>query len=98
MYLYKPLLHNLSDFCALIVCALFVQVVHVELVRAYGELVHLVLERGKATYELQLAIARLQKEAGEYMEVEVKLEEDVTKWKDKLKALNEEIKVTLRME
>jgi hypothetical protein len=71
------------------------QVVHVELVRAYGELVHLVLERGKATYELQLAVARLQKEAGEYMEVEAKLEEDVTKWKDKLVALNDEIKVHL---
>jgi hypothetical protein len=40
-------------------------VVNVELVRAYGQLVRLVLRRGKLVNALQLAVARLQRAAGE---------------------------------
>ncbi len=75
----------------LVLCA--VQVVHVEMVRAYGSLLKLVVQRGETIRQLRTATAKLQKEAGIWTEVEAKLEDDVLALREKLAGIYREIQV-----
>jgi acyl transferase domain-containing protein len=67
------------------------QVVHVEMVRAYGTLLRLVMHRGQLMQQLQAAIAGLQHDAMVNEEVPVKKEEACFKVRDELDVVNEQI-------
>jgi len=49
------------------------------MVRAYSRLLELVVACGDATYNMDRAIARLQKEADTFQDVDAKLEDEVFK-------------------
>eukprot|EP00775_Hariotina_reticulata_P002590 gene2590-2892_t len=68
-----------------------IRVVHVEMVRAYGTLLRLVMRRGQLMQQLQAAIAGLQHDAMLLEEVPVKKEEDCFKVRDELDVVNEQI-------
>lgn len=72
------------------------QVVHVEMIRAYGRLVRKVLKRGQLLHHLQAATASLQKEALEWTEVPASKEAACYKIKDEIDQLSQEIQVTER--
>lgn len=69
------------------------QVVHVEMIRAYGRLVRMVVRRGKLLRKLQSATAALQKEAQDWQEVPVSKEVACYKIKDQIDQLSRDIQV-----
>jgi predicted metal-dependent hydrolase len=73
--------------------AFFLQVDSIEVVRAYGNMLRLVLERGKLLQQLQSAIAALQKAAEVHAEVPVVLEAACHKIKERVTAVDGQIQV-----
>lgn len=69
------------------------QVVHVEVVRAYGRLVRLVLQHGQLLRRLQCATAALQREAQLWEEVPVAKEEACYKLKKNIDKISLDIQV-----
>jgi hypothetical protein len=69
------------------------QVESVELIRAYGNMLKLVLTRGKLLQQLKSAIAALQKAADSSSNVPVVLEKACHDIKKKVAKVDEEIKV-----
>lgn len=69
------------------------QVVHVEMIRAYGRLLGMVLQRGKLLRQLQTATANLQKEAMDWHEVPASKEVACYKIKDQIDQLSRDIQV-----
>jgi hypothetical protein len=65
----------------------------VEVVRAYGGLLNLVLSRGRLLLKLQSAVAGLRKAAGEHAQVPVSLEKACLDLKDDVEELDHQIKV-----
>lgn len=72
---------------------LHVQVESVELIRAYGNMLKLVLTRGKLLQQLKSAIAALQKAADSSSNVPVVLEKACHDIKKKVAKVDEQIKV-----
>lgn len=70
-----------------------VQVVHVEVVRAYGRLVRLVLQHGQLLRQLQGATAALQREAQLWEEVPVAKEAACYRFKEEIDRISQEIEV-----
>jgi hypothetical protein len=69
------------------------QVVHVEIVRAYGRLVRLVLQHDRLLRQLQSATAALQHEAQLWEEVPVAKEAACYKYKEEIDKISQEIQV-----
>jgi hypothetical protein len=70
------------------------QVVHVEVVRAYGRLVRLVLQHGRLLRQLQCATAALQREAQLWEEVPAAMEATCYKIKEEIDRISQEIQVS----
>jgi hypothetical protein len=73
------------------------QVVHVEIVRAYGRLVRLVLQYGQLLRKLQCETAALQREAQLWEEVPVATEAACYKTKEEIDRISQEIQVGITL-
>lgn len=72
----------------------WLQVESVELVRAYGNMLKLVLTRGRLLQQLKSAIAALQKAADSHTDVPVVLEKACHVVKKKVAKVDKDIKVS----
>jgi hypothetical protein len=70
-----------------------VQVESVELIRAYGNMLKLVLTRGRLLQQLKSAVAALQRAADAHTDVPVVLEKACHDIKKKIAKVDEDIKV-----
>jgi hypothetical protein len=82
-HIHKPIWYGLCNL----------QVMHVEIVRAYGRLVRLVLQHGRLLRQLQSATAALQHEAQLWEEVPAAKEAACYKYKEEIDKISQEIQV-----